>query len=161
MKISLRQIIVSKTQRFVWAFANAYGLKVSRAGLASGQHPLFVEGGDLQVAHCIPASCYFNTRSGSISIGRDTVFGEDVKVLTGKHANVHEAEEFNVPLQHVPETGRDIAIGRSCYVGSGAIIIGPVTIGDFTVIGAGAVVTKSLPSRVFAAGNPARIIRNL
>jgi acetyltransferase-like isoleucine patch superfamily enzyme len=89
------------------------------------------------------------------------VFGEDVKVLTGKHVNFKESEILGVPLHFVPESGREISIGEGCYIGSGAIIIGPVTIGDYSVIGAGAVVTKSLPGKVFAAGNPARIIKDL
>lgn len=152
---------IKKTQRLVWLFANAYGLRIDRAGFAYGQYPLVFSGGDYQVAHQTPRSCYFNTRSGSISIGKNTIFGEDVKVLTGKHANIRESEDLGVPLHFVPESGRDILIGEGCYIGSGAIIIGPVTIGDFSVIGAGAIVTKSLPSRVFAGGNPARVIRKL
>jgi maltose O-acetyltransferase len=46
-------------------------------------------------------------------------------------------------------------------VGGGAIICPGVTIGDRTVIGAGSVVTRDIPSDVFAAGNPCRIIRPL
>ena len=152
---------VKKTERLVWLFANAYGLRIERAGFGSGEYPLAFGGGDYQVSHQTPRSCYFNTRCGSISIGKNTVFGEDVKVLTGKHASIRESEELCVPLHFVPDGGRDIRIGEGCYIGSGAIIIGPISIGDFVVIGAGAVVTKSLPSRVFAAGNPARIISNL
>ena len=160
MKHAFLQWFVRLTKKYVWALANAYGLKVNRSGIAFGQHPLIFKGGVHQVAHQIPASCYFNTRSGSITVGTNTVFGEDVKVLTGKHANVNEVETQNVLLHHVPESGRDIVIGEGCYIGSGAIIIGPVIIGDFTVIGAGSVVTKSFPDRVFVGGNPAKLIRN-
>ena len=46
-------------------------------------------------------------------------------------------------------------------MGGGAIILPGVTIGDRTVIGAGAVVTRDLPDGVFAAGNPCRIIREI
>ena len=152
---------IVKTQRFVWVIANAYGLRVDRAGFAYGEHPLIFEGGEYQTTHHVPRSCYFNTRSGGITVGRDTVFGEDVKVVTGKHLNIQESAELGVPLHFVPEKGRSVVIGEGCYIGSGAIIIGPITIGNFSVIGAGAVVTKSLPDRVFAAGNPARVIREL
>lgn len=52
-----------------------------------------------------------------------------------------------------------IFIGDNCYIGTGATILGPVTIGDNVTIGAGAVVTKDIPSNVVVAGNPAKIIK--
>jgi maltose O-acetyltransferase len=47
------------------------------------------------------------------------------------------------------------------WLGGGAIVLADVTIGDDTVVGAGAVVTRDLPARVVAVGSPARIIRRL
>jgi serine O-acetyltransferase len=49
-------------------------------------------------------------------------------------------------------------IGDRVYIGPNAIIIGGIEIGDDVAVGAGSVVTKSLPPRSVAAGNPARII---
>jgi acetyltransferase-like isoleucine patch superfamily enzyme len=51
-------------------------------------------------------------------------------------------------------------IGKGCFVGVGAIILAGIRVGDYCVIGAGAVVTKDVPSNCIAAGNPARIIKN-
>lgn len=164
IQFSVRRIagwIICITKPLVLKVAGAYGIKVERSGIAYGQHPLVFEGGEEQIRHQTPASVYFNTRSGSIRVGKNTVFGEDVKVLTGKHMNIEEANSHGVELHHVPEEGRDIAIGSGCYIGSGAIIVGPVTIGDFAVIGAGSVVTKDIPAGVFAAGVPAKVIRVL
>jgi maltose O-acetyltransferase len=56
---------------------------------------------------------------------------------------------------------RDIVIGTGSYIGGGAIIIGPVSIGDHAVVGAGAVVTKDVPPRAFVGGVPACVIRIL
>jgi len=50
-------------------------------------------------------------------------------------------------------------IGARVHIGAGACIIGPISIGDDTTIGANAVVAQSLPPRCVAAGVPARILR--
>lgn len=54
-----------------------------------------------------------------------------------------------------------VIIGRNVWIGGGSIILPGVTIGDGTTIGAGSVVTKSIPSRCVAVGNPCRVIREL
>jgi maltose O-acetyltransferase len=54
-----------------------------------------------------------------------------------------------------------IAIGDNAWLGDGVIVCSGVTIGENAVIGAGSVVIRDIPSQVFAAGNPARIIRRL
>jgi acetyltransferase-like isoleucine patch superfamily enzyme len=51
-------------------------------------------------------------------------------------------------------------IGRNCFIGGHALILPGVVIGDGCVIGAGSVVTKDVPARSVAAGNPARILRS-
>jgi acetyltransferase-like isoleucine patch superfamily enzyme len=128
--------------------------------LAIGQHPLVFKDNENILKNNIPKSVYFNTRSGKITVGSNTVFGEYVMVLTGKHnfiSDIKSEEE----LHQVPEDGRDIEIGDNCYIGSGAIIIGPVRIGDFAVIGAGAVVTKDVISGTLVVGIPAAKIKDL
>ena len=50
-------------------------------------------------------------------------------------------------------------IGDKCFIGANAIIMCGIRIGDEVVIGAGSVVTKSVPSNCIVAGNPARVIR--
>src|SRR5690606_21034631 len=51
-------------------------------------------------------------------------------------------------------------IGANCSIGTGAIVLPGVTIGDGSVVAAGAVVTKDVPSGVIVAGNPAKIIKS-
>ena len=50
-------------------------------------------------------------------------------------------------------------LGDGVDVGANVVIIGPVKIGDFEMIGAGSVVVKDVPARAVVAGNPARLIR--
>ena len=59
------------------------------------------------------------------------------------------------------EYGEPITIGDNVWLGGGAIVCPGVTIGDDTVVGAGAVVTRDLPARVVAVGNPARVLRTI
>jgi maltose O-acetyltransferase len=68
---------------------------------------------------------------------------------------------MNATQRRQQEFGKPIVIGSDVWVGGGAIICPGVTIGSNSVIGAGSVVTKSIPSGVFAAGNPCRIIREI
>ena len=54
---------------------------------------------------------------------------------------------------------RDTVIGKRCFIGVNVVVMCGVTIGDEVIVGAGAIVTKDVPSRCVVAGNPARIIR--
>jgi acetyltransferase-like isoleucine patch superfamily enzyme len=106
------------------------------------------------------ADAIFNISSGNITIGDNTLLGHGVMILTGFH-RFHNGKlaklQPNSPKE-VPDEGYDITIGNGCFLGSGVIVLSGLTIGDNTIIGAGAVVDKDIPSNVFAAGIPARII---
>ena len=53
----------------------------------------------------------------------------------------------------------DTYIGKNCVIGVRSIILPGVTIGDSSIVGAGAVVTKDVPAHSVVAGNPAKVIR--
>lgn len=54
-----------------------------------------------------------------------------------------------------------IHIGQNVWIGSNAAILPGVSIGDNTVIGAGSVVTRDIPTNVVAVGNPCRVLREI
>ncbi len=89
-----------------------------------------------------------------VTIGSFTMFGPAVQIYTATHP-------MNATQRRQREFGKPIAIGSDVWVGGGAIICPGVTIGSRSVIGAGSVVTKSLPEGVFAAGNPCRVVRTI
>ena len=104
-----------------------------------------------------------NTSSGNIIIGDNSIFGHNCMVLTGTHRfyNGCRASLSDIPYNVFPETplsGRDITIGDGCFIGSGSILIGPISIGRNSIICAGAVVTKSFDELSIIAGLPAKKI---
>lgn len=98
----------------------------------------------------------FNLSSGHIRVEEWAFFGHEVKLLTG----THDASRFGRERQvTIPTHGRDICIGRGAWVGTGAIILGPCTIGENAVVAAGSVVTHDVPPYSVVGGVPARIIK--
>ena len=112
----------------------------------------------LHLGHPPPKNnTFFNTRSGHIYVGNGMVWGYHCQLLTGVH--LFENGKLKQPKsEQVPTEGYDIHIGDGCWIASGAIIIGGVTIGENSIVAAGAVVTKSVPSGSIVGGVPARII---
>jgi len=99
-----------------------------------------------------------------VTIGDDCNFGPGVTIVTPIHPMV--ASERNKMLDKDGNVKRfcyakPVHIGNSCWFGANVTVCPGVTIGDECVIGAGAVVTKDIPPRSFAAGNPARVIREI
>ncbi len=54
---------------------------------------------------------------------------------------------------------KDTHIGKRCFIGANAIVMCGINIGDEVIVGAGAIVTKDVPSHCIVAGNPAKIIK--
>lgn len=90
-----------------------------------------------------------------IYIGSHTMIGPGVIIATAGHPilpSLREKEyQYNAPVH----------IGRNCWLGAGVIILPGCSVGDNTVIGAGSVVTKDIPSDCVAVGNPCRVMRKI
>lgn len=99
-----------------------------------------------------------------VKIGKQCFFGPNVTIATPVHPmlacdrNMRRAENGSY---FDYEYARPITIEDNVWLASNVVVCGGVTIGHDTVIGAGSVVTKSIPSGVFAAGNPCKVIRPL
>ena len=95
---------------------------------------------------------YINAANG-LTIGDFTNIGPNVGLVSSNHDFVNNDN-------HVQED--PIIIGRFCWLGMGAVILPGVRLADFTIVGAGAIVTKSFnEGYCVIAGNPARIIKYL
>ncbi|MCC8073069.1 MAG: sugar O-acetyltransferase [Clostridiales bacterium] len=100
----------------------------------------------------INCGCHFQDQGG-IYIGDNALIGSYVVMATINHSLSPENRADNHPSP--------IHIGKNVWIGSGAIILPGVTIGDNTVVGAGSIVTKDLPANVVAVGNPCKILREI
>lgn len=92
---------------------------------------------------------------GKVTFGDNVFIAPNCLFTTAEHAI--DAEQRNEGL----EVALPITVGNSVWFGAGVIVLGGVTIGDNTVIAAGSVVTKDIPSNVIAAGVPCRVIREI
>lgn len=90
-----------------------------------------------------------------VNIGSRTLFGPNVQIYTATHPLDYKERASGL------EYAKPVVIGEDVWVAGSAVICPGVTIGSRSVIGAGSVVTKDIPSDVFAAGNPCRVIRPL
>lgn len=88
-----------------------------------------------------------------VRIGDRTLMGPNVQIYTATHPMNYKERADGL------EFGKAITIGSDVWIGGSAIINPGVTIGSRTIIGAGSVVTKDIPSDVFAAGNPCKVIK--
>ena len=89
-----------------------------------------------------------------ITIGDDVQIGPNVQLLTPTHP-------LDPDLRRAKwEAAEPIVLADNVWLGGGVIVLPGVTVGENTVVGAGAVVTMDLPGDVVAVGNPARIIRS-
>lgn len=91
----------------------------------------------------------------TITIGDDCQIGPNVQLLTP----IHPTDPG--PRREGLERAEPITIGDNVWLGGGVTVLPGVSIGDNSVIGASAVVTKDIPANVVAVGNPARVIREL
>ncbi|WP_298156228.1 sugar O-acetyltransferase [Flavobacterium sp.] len=102
---------------------------------------------------------YFNVHcvvldTMKITIGNNVFFGPNVHIYAATHP-------LDAVSRRKTEFSKPVTIGNDCWIGGNTVICPGITIGDGVTIGAGSVVTKNIPDNVLAAGNPARVIREL
>lgn len=99
-----------------------------------------------------------------VTIGSHCCFGPYVTLVTPLHPMLPE-ERRGIVCKDGEERflcyAKPIVIGDDCWFGANVVVCPGVTIGNGCVIGAGSVVTKDIPDRTFAAGVPAKVIREI
>ncbi|HOT94328.1 MAG TPA: DapH/DapD/GlmU-related protein [Methanoregulaceae archaeon] len=96
---------------------------------------------------------YFQNFAAPIRIGKGTWIASNVGIITANH----DPDDLK---RHLP--GREVVIGEGCWIGMNAVILPGVHLGPRTIVGAGAIVTRSFPEgHCVIVGNPARVVRYL
>ena len=96
--------------------------------------------------------CSFQDRGG-ITIGNGSLIGMNVTIATLNHGLSLEIRNTTYPSP--------VVIGENVWIGSNATILPGVTIGDNSVVAAGAVVTKVVPENTVVAGVPAKVVKKI
>jgi maltose O-acetyltransferase len=120
------------------------------------QHAYFGDGRTLRVGN--RSQIGMNSRiDRDVTIGEDVLMGPDVVLMTIGHA----FSDPNIPINQQGGTVRQpIRIGNDVWLGTRVLVLPGVEIGDGSVIGAGSVVTKSIPPMSIAVGVPAKVVRS-
>ena len=100
----------------------------------------------------INSGCCFQDQGG-IEIGDDVLIGQQVVIATLNHDLSPEKRGNMMP--------KPVKIGNKVWIGAHATILAGVTIGDNSVVAAGAVVTKNVPPNTVVAGVPAKVIKEI
>lgn len=144
-------ILIGEDVEFGWPTSAAYfsGYSHVEASVAGS----VIEFGD---GAQINNNAFIKSEGPGIRIGRRALLGSFVEIFDSDFHDLHPARRRGGQ----PRMGA-VELGENVFVGDGAKILKGVVIGADSVIGAGSVVTASIPAGVIAAGNPARILREL
>ncbi len=88
---------------------------------------------------------------GGVKIGDNSLISSNCSLGSITHS-IHSEKRHRI-------IHRPIEIGRNVWIGMGAVILPGVSIGDHSIVGAGAVVTKNVPPKTVVVGNPARFLK--
>lgn len=94
----------------------------------------------------------------SLTIGSDTMIAGNVKIYDNISHPVSPARR-SMHSRITADEATPVVIGQNCWLGMSSIILRGVSIGDNSIVAAGAVVTKSVPPNTIVAGNPAVVVK--
>jgi acetyltransferase-like isoleucine patch superfamily enzyme len=119
--------------------------------------------------------CKIRVHEGEVRIGAKTVIGQECTVSAYQHVSIgreciiadrvmmidfdHGVTEVERPIREQGIYKRDVRVGHNVWIGYGACILRGVTVGENSIIGTSAVVTKDVPANAVVAGAPARVLR--
>ena len=145
------------------------GAPVSHPAPALRRAPEPLHGGPLTLLR------FLRAHEGEVVIGAKTVMGQDCTISAYQHVSIgreciladrvmlidfdHGVVEVERPIRLQGIYKRDVDVGHNVWMGYGACVLRGVSIGDNSIVGTSAVVTRPAPANSVLAGVPARVIR--
>ena len=115
------------------------------------------EGGKITIEDgCYIGQFFSVLAGGDVTIKKNTLIASYVTVVGENHSMNPEA---GIGYGKQDLIKQNVEIGANCWIGEKVMILPGVTIGDWSIIGAGAIVNKPIPAYSMAVGNPARVIK--
>jgi hypothetical protein len=104
------------------------------------------------LSFAMSGGCYIvASKLGRLTIGENVIFAHNVCIQTINHG-LEDRKKY----EHKP-----VIIGDNCWLANSVTILPGIVLGDNVIVGANSIVTKSFPSNVVIAGNPANVIKEL
>lgn len=137
-------VLCSRRQRLIWK-----GASIGQLSVIADKAELNGRCSRLRVGNGTAIGRAHIALHAEVEIGNCATVSDGVTLLTGSHDVSHPA---------LPLVAHKITIGDYAWVGHGATVLPGVTIGRGAIVGAGTVLTKSIPDYAIAVGNPARVL---
>ena len=125
----------------------------------------------------IGRNSFFSSNGGSIKIGSNVAFNSNVhinssvggEILIGDNVLIgpnvvmrtanHKYDDLTIPMNMQGHSIQDIIIENNVWIAANVVVLGGVKIGTGSIIAAGSIVTKDIPTNVIAGGIPAKILK--
>lgn len=136
---------------------NNNGIYISKNVFVGRGSILSCKNGDIILEKNVNIGFNSEIFSGSkVVVGENTLIAAYVYIIGGGH----DYSRVDIPISEQEKPSHGIKIEKNCWIGAGAEVFDNVTIGEDTIIGAGAVVSKDIPAFSIAAGVPARVAKS-
>jgi len=136
---------------------NNNGIYISKNVFVGRGSILSCKNGDIILEKNVNIGFNSEIFSGSkVVVGENTLIAAYVYIIGGGH----DYSRVDIPISDQEKPSYGIKIEKNCWIGAGAEVFDNVTIGEDTIIGAGAVVSKDIPAFSIAAGIPARVAKS-
>ena len=150
-------------------------MKISKRFMLRGPGRIVIGDGVVSDGGPHPVTLFTHSPGADLQIGNGvflngTRFGCSERIEVGDNCILADCRIFDTDMHSIYADRRSptaivatapVRIERNVWIGAAVIIIKGVTIGENSVIGAGAVVSRSVPANCIAAGNPAQVVKQL